>query len=131
MLWRKVKWGKGGGAVERLRAITSMLTEPAAGLAVVMLAVRGKEEASMVRISSALLQEAKTTGAILSTKALTREKQVLMWASQTSPHRVNLTSITGGGIPGKVSSMNALHPLQSRQNFPAISHLNYLSILLT
>lgn len=31
----------------------------------------------MVRISSALLQEAKTTGTILSTEALAREKQVL------------------------------------------------------
>ena len=37
-----------------------------------------------VGISSVLLQEAKTTVTILSTKALTREKQVLMWAGWTS-----------------------------------------------
>lgn len=43
MPWRKINRDKEGGAVEILRAILSMFTDPAAGLAVASSAVRGKE----------------------------------------------------------------------------------------
>lgn len=85
----------------------------------------------MVRISSALLQEAKTTGAILSTEALAREKQVFMWARRTSLCRVSFTSIAGSGMPGNIGSVDTLHQLQSHQKVPVIAHLNYLLRLLT
>lgn len=83
-------------------------------------AVRGKEGKWLV---SAVLccRKQKTTGAILSTKASTGEKQVLMWASWTGLCRVSFTSITEGGIPGNVSSVDTPHQLQAHHNVPVIA----------
>jgi hypothetical protein len=46
---------------------------------------------------------------------------VLMWASWTGLCRVSFTSITEGGIPGNVSSVDTPHQLQAHHNVPVIA----------